>query len=112
MKIQIYHIPNAKEASKYPFSNDNGSPTRGQKVGVNGGNRGKMGESLPGKQTYSPEHLVHRTKSEVTPPLPSRGPTCGQDGYITPTDLGVPNKGTKSEVHIPFQKWLLSFFQW
>ena len=44
VKIQIYHIPNVKEASKYPFSNNNGSPTRGQKMGGNGGNRGKIGE--------------------------------------------------------------------
>ena len=27
MKVQIYHIPNAKEASKYPFSNNNDAPS-------------------------------------------------------------------------------------
>ena len=42
MKIQIYHIPDAKEASKYLFSNNNnGSQTWGQK---NGGNCGELGE--------------------------------------------------------------------
>ena len=55
MKIQIYHIPNAKEASKYPFSNNNGSPTRGQKMEGNGRNWGKRGEKFArrAKPTYT-----------------------------------------------------------
>ena len=39
-RIQIYHVPNAKEASKHPFSNNNVSPTQGQNA-ENEGNWGK-----------------------------------------------------------------------
>ena len=46
VKIRIYHIRNAKEASKYVFSNNSGSPTRGQKMGGNGGNWGNIGEKF------------------------------------------------------------------
>ena len=35
-----YHIPNAKEASKYPFSKNNANT--GTKVAENGGNWGKI----------------------------------------------------------------------
>ena len=36
------------------------------------------------------------TPSQATKIPPSRGPTCGRNGCITPAFSGVPNKGTKN----------------
>ena len=49
-----------------------------------------------------------------SPPLQSGGqdqkwPTCGQSGYVTPADLGIPTaseRGAKSEVAHLWEKWL------
>ena len=66
----------AKEASKYPFSNNNGFPNTGTKNGGDGGNWGKIGEKFarcaqcaPGALTYS-QTLGHILQHEVTTRLP------------------------------------------
>ena len=46
VKIQTYHILDAKEASKCPFSNNNRSPTRGQTMGKEGENWGEIGKNF------------------------------------------------------------------
>ena len=42
----ILYPPKAKEASKYPFRNNNGSPARAQKMGKEGENWGKIGDNF------------------------------------------------------------------
>ena len=62
-----------------------------------------LGGPKEGGSAMSPLHSrgspkQWRTKSEKASPLPSQGPKRGWKCYITPAFLGVPTKGTKSEV--------------
>ena len=57
--------------------------------------------------TYPPSYTKYRHSARGQN---EKWPTNGPGGYITSAIWGVPNKGTKSEVHNPCQKRLLSFF--
>ena len=67
VKIQIYHIPNAKEASKYPFPNNNVSPTRGQKMRKMGGLREIRGKFAQHANVLSRSDGIQLSEAPASP---------------------------------------------